>query len=1242
MKIQAIKVDNPRELDRAVTECHNLLAKYSALPSTSSIQLDSNTVKTLTNWLNPLTEDMRHETSRLLNSHVSGTRSWLLESVLDFLDPTTAASENRVLWLQGGPGVGKSVMSALTADKLRQRNLLGAVLYAKHDNEARNNPQQLINTMVFGLCEWSNEFSQLVLVIYQNNPKILQEPVSDIFKELISNPLKKLFAKNPTYSPVVIIADALDECGKIGERREILEIFSVHCKDLPPKIKLFITSRLEPDIVQAFSSLPTIALEPSNDQNKEDALIFSKHFLQTHSAEDVAIEQGPAILVENSAGVFVWLVVACKILELAATDCITLEEIKSTTLSTGAGNSGLDHLFSSMLNRIFSEAESSSLLHVLATIVCVFEPLTTQAIADLISLDLVVVTASVQKLDALLLFDTDTKTVRVFHKSIADYLTDSTRCLDTNFGVHLPTWHTCLALGTISYLNQFLHFNMCNLPINKLHKEVEDFAHEVSSHISSTAVYASAYFHKHIQEAHLKVLPEDLLDFLFFHNAHHWIELMSLLGKTGQIVHSVVSLQKSLSGISVSSLFQHMLQDVKRVLQQWFIPIEASALQVYCTAILMAPTESLFYKTYFPLLPPQIPVPAITPQAAQWPICINTLESHKDRVFAVAVSTDGQFVVSGSWDKTVKIWDVHTGAVQKTLLGHSDEVYAIAISADSQFIASGSSDRTVKLWDVQTGAVQKTLKGHSKAVRAVAISPGGQFIVSGSADTTVRIWDAQTGVVQKTLTGHTDYVRSVAISANEWFVVSGSSDKTVKIWNVESGEVLKTLEGHSTFVCSVAISVNEQFIVSGSDDTTVKIWDVETGTVQNTLVGHSNTVSTVAISADGCFVVSGSWDKTVKIWDVLTGAVQMTLEANYSIVYSVAVSRDGQFVVSGSDDMTVKIWDTQNAALQNSLDGHNDVVSVVAISTNEQLVVSGSKDNTLKIWNVQAGTVEKTLEGHSNAVYCIAISTDNQFIVSGSWDHSVIIWDVPMGKLLKKLIGHRHAVDSVTISADGHFVVSGSWDTTVIIWDVQSGKLYKRLEGHSGPVSALAISFDGQFVVSGSWDKRVKIWNMQTGIVQMTLEGHSGYITAVTISRDMQFVASGSWDESIKIWDRATRIVQNLENLTNYVYAVTVNASNNLISGSWDNTAKIWNAHTGALLKNSSAEKSFPPQESEYKFYAKTTADTHCLAIKDMWLCGINCNCFTWIAPEWRSEISVQGSLFACVNEKGALFCKIE
>ncbi|MBN3868923.1 serine/threonine-protein kinase [Nostoc sp. JL33] len=320
--------------------------------------------------------------------------------------------------------------------------------------------------------------------------------------------------------------------------------------------------------------------------------------------------------------------------------------------------------------------------------------------------------------------------------------------------------------------------------------------------------------------------------------------------------------------------------------------------------------------------------------------CVQTLKGHSSMVHAIAISPDGQFIASGSNDKTIKLWQLRTGKLVRQLgrwsSGHSSMVHSVAFSpissklsyqgesgksariADLKWgvLASGSWDNTIKLWDVNTGKEIRTLIGHANWVNSVAFSPDGKFLASGSADCTIKVWQVHTGIEIQTITGHCDSVSSVAYSPrtpttnskDRQLLASASNDYTIKLWQVYTGKNICTLTGHSFFVNCIAFSEDGEILASGSADNTIKLWHVNTGREIRTLIGHSDSVWSVAFSQDGQFLASGSWDNTIKLWHVDSGREISTLTGHSNYVRCVAFSANGQILISGGDDDTIKIW----------------------------------------------------------------------------------------------------------------------------------------------------------------------------------------------------------------------------------------------------------------------------------------------------------------------------------------------
>jgi WD40 repeat protein len=293
---------------------------------------------------------------------------------------------------------------------------------------------------------------------------------------------------------------------------------------------------------------------------------------------------------------------------------------------------------------------------------------------------------------------------------------------------------------------------------------------------------------------------------------------------------------------------------------------------------------------------------------------------HTDLVLCVAFSPDGRRALSGSADRTVRLWNVENGQQLRCFTGHRDFVLSVAFSPDGGQAVSAGCDRTVRLWDVQTGEELRCLTGHTDLVWTAAFSPDGRRLLSGSggtvrpdgsvsagSDHTARLWDAVTGTELRRFEGHTNHITCVRFSRNGRRVLSASADGTVRLWNVHSGRELNRFVGHNDMIWSAAFSPEGRQVLSAGQDGTVRWWDVLSARELHCFRLHSASVESVTVSADGRRALCGAADGSVWLWDVLQGKKHRSFDNHKGPVLCVAFSPDEQFALSGGADKTLRL-----------------------------------------------------------------------------------------------------------------------------------------------------------------------------------------------------------------------------------------------------------------------------------------------------------------------------------------------
>ncbi|KAJ3298013.1 hypothetical protein HK104_011237 [Borealophlyctis nickersoniae] len=250
--------------------------------------------------------------------------------------------------------------------------------------------------------------------------------------------------------------------------------------------------------------------------------------------------------------------------------------------------------------------------------------------------------------------------------------------------------------------------------------------------------------------------------------------------------------------------------------------------------------------------------------------CYGVLEGHTSRIWDVASSKSGATVASASGDGTVKIWDMKHNKMQclNTFSDSDGDVYSVKYHPAERHIVTGGYDKTVRLYDIVRGRVVKTFSGHTLSVTKAIFNPLGNLVVTGSKDNTIKFWDILSGLCIKTISSHLGEVTSVEMNSNGTLLLSSSKDNSNRLWDIRMVRPVRKFRGHQNTSKNFirAAFAGDSMVVGGSEDGQVYLWDVDTGDILQTLAAHKGIVYSASWNARRSLFVSCSDDRTVKTW----------------------------------------------------------------------------------------------------------------------------------------------------------------------------------------------------------------------------------------------------------------------------------------------------------------------------------------------------------------------------------------
>lgn len=526
---------------------------------------------------------------------------------------------------------------------------------------------------------------------------------------------------------------------------------------------------------------------------------------------------------------------------------------------------------------------------------------------------------------------------------------------------------------------------------------------------------------------------------------------------------------------------------------------------------------------------------------------VKALRGHQDKITSLQVSKDGKFLVSGSEDRTLIIWDLATYTIIKELT----EFYhmSITISPCGSYISSGSQNETFVVFNIHTFE-QFTFSTQQDLVSSVAFSPCGN-VLTCACDLWIKFFDLNTRSLSKEFNNYNKNIYDLNYSPDGRYIVFSSHMDRIKVLNVKTLEVIIKLFWNNTWFFSVSFSMCGNFIAFRGHDWSAKICSIQKQRQVKHFDGHLDEVAAIKFSPKTNLLASGSTDKSIKLWCSSIEETSRDFKELYYPVFLVKLLPGPNLFISiDKTNRVVKTWDLsqllnefenpqlldEQAALETSyihsksgipdlnlwitnvnliiaLNARKLAPSKMQISPNYKYLTMAN-NRIIKIWIIE--NLQEAITLNYNKTSFAFSHCGNKFAVVYR-DYQIEIHD--LSTQITDIKDFKFKIIALTFSHCGKYLAVSTDKFIIVIIELDSYRKIKEIPGHRSEIYKLRFSHDSRFLLSITVDNIINIWNVETKNRIANLYGHRQQINAVTFSRCDNYIISCSRDTSIKVWN---------------------------------------------------------------------------------------------------------------------------